>query len=137
MFILIPSWKTFFIFAHFNMMAIASFAFAHYWMLSRGSVIICTSLVGTSIMYHVIIFPCRNYILGQHVLFNYFTFKNLHSSQHSGGLGKRISEFEASLVYKVSSRTARTIQRNPVWKNKQTNKKPLTFFHIFQPLLFI
>jgi hypothetical protein len=26
-----------------------------------------------------------------------------------------ISEFEASLVYKVSSRTARAIQRNPVW----------------------
>jgi hypothetical protein len=35
------------------------------------------------------------------------------------------SEFEASLVYKVSSRTARAIQRNPVSKkqtNKQTNK---------------
>jgi hypothetical protein len=27
-----------------------------------------------------------------------------------------ISEFEASLVYKVSSRTARVIQRNPVSK---------------------
>jgi hypothetical protein len=26
-------------------------------------------------------------------------------------------EFKASLVYKVSSRTARAIQRNPVWKN--------------------
>jgi hypothetical protein len=34
-----------------------------------------------------------------------------------------ISEFEASLVYKVSSRTARTTQRNPVSKNKQTKKK--------------
>jgi hypothetical protein len=32
-------------------------------------------------------------------------------------------EFEASLVYKVSSRTARAIQRNPVSKNKQTNKQ--------------
>jgi hypothetical protein len=31
-----------------------------------------------------------------------------------GGRGRRISEFEASLVYKVSSRTARAIQRNPV-----------------------
>jgi hypothetical protein len=39
-----------------------------------------------------------------------------------GGRGRQISEFEASLVYKVSSRTARAIQRNPVWKNKQTNK---------------
>jgi hypothetical protein len=28
--------------------------------------------------------------------------------------GRQISEFEASLVYKVSSRTARAIQRNPV-----------------------
>jgi hypothetical protein len=31
-----------------------------------------------------------------------------------GGRGRWISEFEASLVYKVSSRTARAIQRNPV-----------------------
>jgi hypothetical protein len=37
----------------------------------------------------------------------------------SGGKGRQISEFEASLVYKVSSRTARAIQRNPVLKNKQ------------------
>jgi hypothetical protein len=35
-------------------------------------------------------------------------------SQHSGGRGRQISEFEASLVYKVSSRTARAIKRNPV-----------------------
>jgi hypothetical protein len=54
-----------------------------------------------------------------------------------GGRGsRRIAEFDASLVYKVSSRTARAIQRNPVSKNqkkktkqnktkqnKQTNKK--------------
>jgi hypothetical protein len=33
-----------------------------------------------------------------------------------GGRGRQISEFEASLVYKVSSRTARAIQRNPVLK---------------------
>jgi hypothetical protein len=40
-----------------------------------------------------------------------------------GGRGRRISEFEASLVYKVNSRTARAIQRNPVLKtNKQTKK---------------
>jgi hypothetical protein len=39
-----------------------------------------------------------------------------------GGRGRWISEFEASLVYRVSSRTARAIQRNPV-KNKQTNKQ--------------
>jgi hypothetical protein len=39
-----------------------------------------------------------------------------------GGRGRRISEFEASLVYKVSSRTARTTQRNPVSKNKNKQK---------------
>jgi hypothetical protein len=46
-----------------------------------------------------------------------------------GGRSRRISEFEASLVYKVSSRTARATQRNPVSKNQnqtkpnQTNKQ--------------
>jgi hypothetical protein len=45
-----------------------------------------------------------------------------------GGRGRQISEFEASLVNKVSSRTARATQRNPVsekqnkTKQKQTNK---------------
>jgi hypothetical protein len=38
------------------------------------------------------------------------------------GIGRWISEFEASLVYKVSSRTARVIQSNPVSQNKQTKK---------------
>ena len=33
-----------------------------------------------------------------------------------------LSEFEASLVYRVSSRTARATQRNPVSKNN-INKK--------------
>jgi hypothetical protein len=39
--------------------------------------------------------------------------------------GRRISEFEASLVYRVSSRTARATQRNPVLKKikTKTNKK--------------
>jgi hypothetical protein len=31
-----------------------------------------------------------------------------------GGRGRRISEFKANLVYRVSSRTARAKQRNPV-----------------------
>jgi hypothetical protein len=42
-----------------------------------------------------------------------------------GGRGRWISEFKASLVYRVSSRTARATQRNPVSKTtppKQTNK---------------
>ena len=45
---------------------------------------------------------------------------------HLGGRGRCISEIETSLVYRVSSRTARAIQRNPLsekTKNKQTNKK--------------
>jgi hypothetical protein len=37
-----------------------------------------------------------------------------------GGRGRGISEFEASLVYRVSSRAARAIQRNPVWKKPKT-----------------
>jgi hypothetical protein len=37
-----------------------------------------------------------------------------------GGRGRRISEFEASLVYKVSSRTARATQRNPVSEKKNS-----------------
>jgi hypothetical protein len=40
-----------------------------------------------------------------------------------GGRGRWISEFEASLVYRVSSRTARTTQRNPVSKNKTKQNK--------------
>jgi hypothetical protein len=40
-----------------------------------------------------------------------------------GGRGRQISEFQASLVYKVSSRTARAIQRNSVSKNKKKEKK--------------
>jgi hypothetical protein len=47
----------------------------------------------------------------------------------SGGRGRQISEFEASLVYRVSSRTASAIQRNPVSKNNNNNnnnnKKPI------------
>jgi hypothetical protein len=39
-----------------------------------------------------------------------------------GDRGRQISEFEASLVYKVSSRTARAIQRNPVSKKTKQNK---------------
>jgi hypothetical protein len=43
-----------------------------------------------------------------------------------GGRGRRISEFEASLVYRVSSRTARAIQKNPVLKKQNNNKKQKT-----------
>jgi hypothetical protein len=40
-----------------------------------------------------------------------------------GGRGRQISEFKDSLVYRVSSRTARAIQRNPVSNNNNNNKK--------------
>jgi hypothetical protein len=40
-----------------------------------------------------------------------------------GGRGRRISELEASLVYRVNFRTARAIQRSPVWKNKNKIKQ--------------
>jgi hypothetical protein len=46
-----------------------------------------------------------------------------HHAQHSGGRGRRISEFEAGLVYRVSSRTARATQRNPVSKKPKKKKK--------------
>jgi hypothetical protein len=40
-----------------------------------------------------------------------------------GGRGRQISGFEASLVYKVSSRTARATQRNPVLGKKEKRKR--------------
>jgi hypothetical protein len=39
-------------------------------------------------------------------------------SQWQLGRGRQISELEASLVYRVSARTARATQRNPVSKNQ-------------------
>ena len=35
-----------------------------------------------------------------------------------------LCEFEASLVYRVSSRTTRATKRNPVWKNQTKQTKP-------------
>jgi hypothetical protein len=37
--------------------------------------------------------------------------------------GREISEFKASLVYRVSSRTARATQRNPVSKHRKKKRK--------------
>jgi hypothetical protein len=39
------------------------------------------------------------------------------------GTGRQISEFKATLVYRVSSRTARAIQRNSVSKKPKPKKK--------------
>jgi hypothetical protein len=46
--------------------------------------------------------------------------------------GRWISEFEASLLYKVSSRTAKASQRNPVWK-KKSSIFSLTLDEVGQP----
>jgi hypothetical protein len=47
-----------------------------------------------------------------------------------GDRGRQISEFKASLVYRMSSRTARAVQRNPVSKNKtKQNKKAFLIKH--------
>jgi hypothetical protein len=40
-----------------------------------------------------------------------------------GGRDRRISEFKASLVYKVSSRTARATQRSTVSKKQKQKQK--------------
>jgi hypothetical protein len=43
-----------------------------------------------------------------------------------GGRGRQISEFEASLVYKMSSRTVRDTQRNTVSKKQNKTKQNKT-----------
>jgi hypothetical protein len=53
-----------------------------------------------------------------------------HAFKHLGDRSRQISEFQASLVYRVSSRTARATQRKPVLKkqtNKETNKRNLKY----------
>jgi hypothetical protein len=54
-----------------------------------------------------------------------------------GGRGRRISEFEASLVYRVSSRTARITQRNPVSKNQKKKKKDFIIFADMYVCVFV
>jgi hypothetical protein len=52
-------------------------------------------------------------------------------STQEAEVGGGISEFEASLVYRVTSRicVARATQRNSVSKNKQTNKPKQNLVH--------
>ena len=54
-----------------------------------------------------------------------------------GGRGRWVSEFEASLVYRVSSRTARATQRNPVSKKPKPkqNKTKRNLIHLVLRLL--
>jgi hypothetical protein len=53
-----------------------------------------------------------------------------------GGRGRQISEFEASLVYRVSSRAARATQRNPVSKNKRQKTTTTTTKSHIMPINF-
>jgi hypothetical protein len=43
-----------------------------------------------------------------------------------GGRGRQISEFKASLVYRVSFRTASTIQRKPILKKQNNNNNKIS-----------
>jgi hypothetical protein len=43
-----------------------------------------------------------------------------------GGRFRQISEFEASLIYRVSSRTVRDTHRIPFWKQNKTKQKEMT-----------
>ena len=49
---------------------------------------------------------------------------------HLGGRDRRISEFEASLIYRVSSRTARATQRQPISKKTKGKKKSRDLYKI-------
>jgi hypothetical protein len=48
-----------------------------------------------------------------------------------GGRGRWISEFEASLVYRVSSRTARATQRNLVSEKKKRERESWEWYNIY------
>jgi hypothetical protein len=52
------------------------------------------------------------------------------------GRGRQISEFQASLVYRVSSRTVRATQRNPISK-KPKNKASYLNKNGFHRLIFL
>jgi hypothetical protein len=54
-----------------------------------------------------------------------------------GGRGRWISEFEASLVYRVSSRTARATQRNLVSIKQNQNRKKKVKYVNYSTLLEI
>ena len=54
-----------------------------------------------------------------------------HALEHSRGRGRQISESKINPIYRASSRTARTAQRNPVSKinnffEERENRNPLT-----------
>ena len=89
-------------------------------------------LTGTRLLYSELNAHTNTVFIGHLKMYCSFTLKTatgqvvvVHACSPStlGGRGRWISEFEASLVYRVSSRTARVIQRNPVSKNPKNRKK--------------
>jgi hypothetical protein len=60
-------------------------------------------------------------------------------SQHSGGRGRWTSAFEASLIYRVSSRAARATEKPYLEKPNQTKPKKscLMYFRLASNLLQI
>jgi hypothetical protein len=60
-----------------------------------------------------------------------------HPSTWEADAGKRISEFKVSLVYRVSSRTARATQRNPVSKSLKKKKGGGGIYYFFIPITCI
>jgi hypothetical protein len=50
-----------------------------------------------------------------------------------GGRGRQISEFEASLVYRLGSRTAKATQRNSVSKNQKNQNKTKNYLETPSP----
>jgi hypothetical protein len=63
-----------------------------------------------------------------------FTFPTIPNLQERF-LCRWISEFEASLVYKVSSRTARAIQRSPVSEKKNLLTKGNTLIKVINNII--
>jgi hypothetical protein len=51
-----------------------------------------------------------------------------HAFNPIEGRGRQMSEYEASLVYRVSSKTAKATQRNPALKNKKPNQTKVLDF---------
>ena len=52
---------------------------------------------------------------------------------HHAPTDRLVFKFESSLVYRVSSRTAKATQRNPVSKNQTTKKEGLVMTQTFNP----
>jgi hypothetical protein len=63
--------------------------------------------------------------------------KCLYKKFGEGGKGRSISEFKVSLVFRLSSSTARATQRNPVSKNKIKKQKKEEKYYTSNLIAFI